>query len=262
MAVRIETPPQLKGDEAQKIAAVYSYLFRLSENLNVALNNLNADNFASAKEYNLVNSGGSGNSLSSDEQTNLAHNYRELRSLIVNTAEIIRSEMDKLKLQLDSRYEAISGEWGTYQENITNTIEMTAQGILQSYGYDAKIDSLQEAAAGFSQYIITTEGYIRQGFIDYDENNIPIIGIAIGQGLTTQKVTINGEEYEQIDSTQSCAFYTADKVSFRINGEEVAYISNNKLFIHDIEITGEVLLNSKWLITSNSRFTIKRIGAK
>lgn len=259
MAIKVETPNRLVGTEKEQLLQVYAYLYRLSENLNIALNNLTADNFASAREYNLLNAGG-GNTLSGEEQSNLAHNYRELRSLIINTAEIIRSEMDKISTQLNSKYEAISSEWGTYQENMSNTIEATAEGILQKFGYDAKIETLQEIAAGFSQYIITTEGFIKQGFVDYDENNIPIIGIAIGQGLTTTKVTINGEVYEQIDDRQSCAFYTANKVSFRINGIEVAYLSNNRLYIHDIEITGGVYFRGEWSITTDDGFLVQWIG--
>lgn len=260
MAIKIETPKKFSGTEKEQILQVYAYLFRLSENLNIALNNLTADSFAEAEKKNLLNIGGGTSDGDNDEQASLANSYRELRSLIINTAEIVRGEMDKLSTQLNSRYEAISSEWGTYQENMSSSIEATAEGILQSYGYDAKIETLQEAAVGFSQYIITTEGFIKQGFIDYDANNIPIIGIAIGQGLTTTKVTINGEEYEQIDDTQSCAFYTADRVSFRINGQEVAYISNRKLYIHDVEITGTVVLKGEWSIDPTVGLLIQWIG--
>ena len=37
---KIETPPALTGEVEQQLKQIYSYLFRLSEALNVALDNL------------------------------------------------------------------------------------------------------------------------------------------------------------------------------------------------------------------------------
>lgn len=258
MAVKVETPPALIGAAEQQLKQVYAYLFRLSENLNVALNNLNEENFSSA--YLMKAGATNDGSDSGNGDKGLGEAYSELRSLIINTAEIVRSEMDMIQTELNSEYTALSNEWGTYQENVQSTITATANAVVQEYGYDAAIETLQEQAAGFSEYKIHTEGYIKSGFVDYDENQVPILGIAIGQGLSSTKVTIDGEEYEQIDNSQSCAFYTAEKVSFRINGQEVAYISNQKLYIRNVEITGSISLAGKWLITTTEGFKIQWIG--
>ena len=255
MKLKVETPPNLVGTSEQQLRQVYSYLFRLSENLNVALGNLNEENYSSATQIpaNNVSRSSAGGASSSDT-------YNELRALIVNTAEIVRSEMDVLQMEMNSQYEAVSSQWGTFQENVGSTIEATAKETVQTFNYDARLETLEEDAAGFSEYQINTEGYIRSGFIDYDENNVPILGIAIGQGLSSVKVTIDDEEYEQFDSSQSCAFYTAEKVSFRIHGQEVAYVSNSKLYIGNVEITGSIVLGGKWLITTTNGFQIKWIG--
>ena len=257
MSFRVETPPALRGEPEQQLSLMSSYLFRLSEALNVALTSLSERSYTSATEVQVSKSDSVNKSLATD--TTVA-SYNELRGLINNTSIYVHSEIDKLSTELERQYVAISDDWGTFQENISSSIEATAEGIVQSYGYDAEIQTLQEEAAGFSAYKISTEGYIRQGFIDYDENNIPIVGIAIGQGLTSTKVTINGIEYQKIDSTASCAFYTATKVSFRINGQEVAYVSNRKLYIGDVEITGSVVLGGKWMISTTSGLSIKWIG--
>ena len=255
MKLKIETPPALRGEPEQQLSLMSSYLFRLAEMLNVALNSLNENSYTSATELQVAK-GSKATELGGDTVAS----YNELRGLINNTSQYVHSEIEKLSTELEQQYVAISNDWGTFQENINSSIEATAEGIVQSYGYDAEIQSLQEEAAGFSAYKISTEGYIRQGFIDYDENNIPIVGIAIGQGLTSSTVTINGVEYQQIDSTASCAFYTATKVSFRINGQEVAYVSNRKLHIGDVEITGSVVLGGKWMISTASGLSIKWIG--
>ena len=255
MKLKVETPPNLVGTSEQQLRQVYSYLFRLSENLNVALGNLNEENYSSATQIptNNVSRSSSGGVSSSDT-------YNELRALIVNTAEIVRSEIDVLHMEMNSQYEAISGDWGVFQENVDTTIEAAAGKVVQKFNYDSKIETLEEQAAGFSEYQVSTEGYIKSGFIDYDESGAPIIGIAIGQGLTSVTVTVNGEEYEQFDAAQSCAFYTAEKVSFRIHGQEVAYISNSKLYIGNVEITGSIVLGGKWMITTTNGFQIKWIG--
>lgn len=257
MSFRVETPPALRGEPEQQLSLMSSYLFRLSEMLNVALNSLSERSYTSATEVQ-VSKADSVNKI--QETDNTVASYNELRGLINNTSQFVHTELDKLSAELERQYVSMSDAWGTYQENMSSSIEATAEGIVQSYGYDAEIQTLQEEAAGFSAYKISTEGYIRQGFIDYDENNIPIVGIAIGQGLTSSTVTINGVEYQQIDNTASCAFYTATKVSFRINGQEVAYVSNRKLYIGDVEITGSVVLGGKWMISTASGLSIKWIG--
>ena len=257
MSFRVETPPALRGAPEQQIALMSSYLYRLAEMLNVALNNLNEGSYTSATEVQATRAASKATAGPTDATV---ASYNELRGLINNTSIYVHSEIERLSTELERQYVAISNDWGTFQENVSSSIEATAEGIVQSYGYDAEIQTLHEEAAGFSAYKISTEGYIRQGFIDYDENNIPIVGIAIGQGLTSTKVTINGVEYQKIDSTASCAFYTATKVSFRINGQEVAYVSNRKLYIGDVEITGSVVLGGKWMISTTSGLSIKWIG--
>ena len=257
MSFRVETPPALRGAPEQQIALMSSYLYRLSEMLNVALNSLNAGGYTSATEVQTARASSKATGEAADASV---ASYNELRGLINNTSIYVHSEIERLSTELERQYVAISDDWGTFQENISSIIEATAEGIVQSYGYDAEIQTLQDEAAGFSAYKISTEGYIRQGFIDYDENNIPIVGIAIGQGLTSTTVTVNGVEYQKIDSTASCAFYTATKVSFRINGQEVAYVSNRKLYIGDVEITGSVVLGGKWMIGTANGLSIKWIG--
>ena len=253
--IKVETPPALRGQPETQIKEISSYLFRLSEMLNVALNNLNQNNFSSA-----VDVSSSKTAQVQGQGIDFVTSYNELRGLISNTAQIVNVEIKKLQTELEQQYVAVSDDWGTFQENISSTIEATAESVVQSYNYDSELQSLHEQASGFSAYKISTEGYIRQGFVERDENNIPIVGIAIGQGLKSTAVTVNGIEYQQIDSTASCAFYTATKVSFRINGQEVAYVSNRKLYIGDVEITGSVVLGSKWSISTNNGLTIKWIG--
>ena len=229
MKLKIETPPILSGTAEQQLKVVYSYLFRMSENLNVALSDLDGGGGAygaGSMSYRSVNDGTQPNG----GLESAAKAYNELRALIGNTAEIIRSEMDLIEVQLNSEYSALSSQWGTF-------------------------------SGEFERYKVETSGYIKSGFIDYDEYGVPIIGVAIGQNLKSVTVTMpDGSTLEQIDSTQNCAFYTADRLYFRVNGQEIAYLSNSKLYIRNAEITGKVVLGGKWELSSHNGFTIKWIG--
>lgn len=244
----VAAPPVLSGSADARLRQLYGYLFQLSEGLNIALTEVEEDRGLVRQAVDRL------------EQGDKAQSAQELRALIVNTAQIVRTELDRLETRLQSQLTAVSEQWGSFQETVDTTITATAKEVVQSYGYESKLTSLQEQAAGFSAYQLKTEGYIRQGFIDYDENGLPILGIAIGQNLKSVTVTVDGEEYEQFDGGQSCAFYTAEKVSFRIFGQEVAYVSNRKLYIGDVEITGNVALGGNWQISTARGFGVKWIG--
>ena len=256
MPIKIETPPTLTGQSDSQLKQLVSYLYRLSENLNIALNSIEyTDN------RQTLNSPASAVYSHGAADPNVGTAYNELRALIDNTAKYVRVTEMKLERELASSYQAISDDFGTFAENISTTMAATARDVVASYNYDSRITALDEAAAGFSEYQAHTEGFIRQGFIDYDEYGAPIIGIAIGQNLTSTDVTIDGKTYKRFDQGQSCAFYTSEKVSFRINGQEVAYFSNSRLYINDADITGTMSLGNKWMVIHDNGLAIKWIGA-
>lgn len=253
MNVKIEMPPMLTGSGDAQLRQVYSYLYRLSETLNVALNSTNQTNTTAATSKLVT---------APAEDNKTGKTYNELRALIVNTAEIIRVEMDSINQNLSGKYEAISSDWGNFTESFETSVTTTAQSVLSEYDYDARLEALDKQAAGFEEYRVNTEGFIRQGFISYDDEGAPVIGIAIGQELSGVAVEINGETVEQFDTTQNMAFYTADGVSFYIGGAEVAYVSNQKLYIREADITtGVVSLGGKWQLTTSNGFAIKWIGS-
>ena len=252
MSVRVELPPALFGSSEQQLRQMYGYLYRMAEQLNVAMDSLNGFGSGGGSMPNVVVNGG--------EAAVKEKNMRdELQSLIVNTAEIINSRMDTLETVLRGDYEAVSSQWGSYKEEMQQTITATAQGVVQEYGFTSTLETLQEQVAGFSRYTVETHGYIRQGFVERDENGVPIIGIAIGQGLGGTETVVNGQTVLELDPTQSCAFYTAERVSFRIHGQEVAYLSNRRLYVGDVEVTGRLTVG-KWLLEGVDGLTVKWIG--
>lgn len=242
-----ELPPHFRGSAEDQAQQIHSYLYRLVEAMNLA--NAAVNGVSTRQIMEAVSKSGAGlPSADTIEQT---------KALINATAK----ELNNAFLGLNGTMEQLQSSFGIYESNLVSTIEETASGVISTYGFEASISELEEKAVGFSEYRLQTEGFIKQGFVSTDENGVPIVGIAIGQGLTSRTVTIDGNEYEQLDEAQSCAFYTANKVSFRVNGQEVAYVSNRKLYIGDVEITGNVVLGGNWyLSTTGGSLSIKWIG--
>jgi len=255
MAVKIETPPQLRGNPVDQLQQMYSFLFRLSENLNTALGQM--ENTVAKQTASVVSGTASG--LRSGAKDD---GYDDLRALIINTAGIVRKEMDVIERTLTGKYTAISDEWGEYQETIHTTITETAEATIMSLGYGASIKGIEE-------YLKYTEGYIKQGFIEYDDAGKPIIGIAIGQKITQTGETWEDEDgntYDRLDSANACAFYTADKVSFRMNGQEMAFFSMGALSTGKIEVAESIVIGTEdraWQIRATANgLSIKWIGGE
>lgn len=145
----------------------------------------------------------------------------------INVGHISTEVVDNLDVLISELNSAISDAQGE--------IRIASTGIDQNLRYiEALRGELRE-----------TQGYIRTGIVDYDGNN-PVIGIAIGQDLVVTKdgngndavetVTINGVEhsYNIIEKQNFRAIYTAKRLAFWEDGVEVAYVSNQQLYITDV----------------------------
>ena len=255
--IEINQPNITNENQQQALLQMRSYLYQLSGQLNWAFSTLETG-ASTGSDIAIVGADGAIKE-STDEVRSPSEVFNDLKGLIIKSADIVNAYYDTIKARLDGQYVAES-DFGTFQENLTSTITATAEGVVQQFGYESRLDALDAAAAGFDVYRNKTEGFIRQGFIDYDEHGVPIIGVAIGQNLKSTTVMVDGQTVEQFDSAQSCAFYTSEKVSFRIGGNEVAYISNRKLYIKDAEVTGSLTVGG-WLMSHGSAgLTLRYIG--
>ena len=269
MSVNFSPPPAIRGDDRSSLTQMHSFLFRLTEQLNAALNEADrrielaqttATNAAMNVGGNTIinNIEGGGGS----EDGDFTEQYNELKALIIKTAEDVRAEMDVIETKLQSDYIAKS-EWGEYTESIEATIEQTAQGVVESYEYDAQLESLKDQAVDFESYKVETNGFIKRGIIGYD-GEIPIIGIAIGKDLVSTTVTIDGVEQQEIDMSQSMATYTDDRVTFWQHGVEIAWFSSSELVCIGIRAEKIILGDDQWEVsqTPADGFMIKWIGGE
>lgn len=254
--MNITPPPALHGDEQAKLTQIYRYLFRLSESLNATAATIDSQ-AVKASEAVARAAGIDPATVSAD----VGEQYTSLVSLVVKTANIVQSQMDKIVTTLNSKYKA-SGEFGELTEEVRRLIEETAKHTIENYQYGAEVLNIPEMAADFEAYKIEAEGYIKRGIIDYDKDGFPVFGIAIGQELKSREVTIDGVVYTEFDTTKNMATYTAEKLSFWIDGVEVAYLSQSELVVTRIIVSDSIQLGD-WDIKVNAQdgLTIQqRIG--
>ena len=77
--------------------------------------------------------------------------------------------------------------------------------------------------------LIEVNAHIKTGILYYDDDGVPVYGLEVGQ-----RTEIDGEEV-----FNKYARFTSNKLSFYDqNDNEVAYISDRKLYITHIEVTG------------------------
>lgn len=249
MSYNLPTPPTLQGSEAQQLVQLHRYLFKISEMINNATTaeTLVIQDIAEQQKQVV-------HTKELDEE--LAGQYNRAKSLIIKTADIVRAEMDEIVTKLKSDYVAKS-EWGEYREEISQQITTTANSVVQSFEYDAKIDAV---GADFEEYRIKSSGYIQSGIIGFEDDGMPIFGIAIGQDLANKTVTVDGVAYETIDMDRNLATYTADRVTFWQNGIAVAHISNSEMVINRIRLLGDLVFGGNWSITHTRGFAIKWVG--
>ena len=171
----ISQPPILSGTEKQQIVQIRQYLYQISRDLNMALSNLTSENFANDSDVKKAIAGES----TEQQKQEVKRQLSSLKSLIIKTADVVRTEMDVLETSLNSTYVAQSA-YGTFTEEINGQLSAMSDSIEQRIQYEATLtDDLKSVSDAFDQYVVETNGYIKHGIIGYD-GAAPVIGIAIG----------------------------------------------------------------------------------
>lgn len=146
------------------------------------------------------------------------------------------------------------------------TISENIQGVRESVTgvnallEDAKatlrgsIDDLEVYVTGLQNVIIGVTAYLKSGLLYYTDAGIPVYGLEIGQAV---KDEVSGEEV-----FNKYARFTSEKLSFYDNnGNEVAYISDKKLYIRIAEITVAFKIGGLMdLVMSNGDVVTKWVG--
>lgn len=247
MAMTLPLPPQ------NMPAEVYSYLFQM-----VQLLNLSVDAISTGTTVNV--SGAVSGAVSGETSGETGGSYDELRSLIIKTADNVSHEIERMDSFVRENYVAQS-EFGVYTQELSRELEdATPDAITQYYSFYSKLQAnIDGVMTALNDYTVNTEGYIRTGIVAY-ENGVPMLGVAVGQNLSSTTTDIvNGQEFPVVEEKNFRAVFTAQKLSFFQDSTEVAYLSNNKLYITNSTVL-ENLQIGEWAVSSTNGLAFKWIG--
>lgn len=128
----------------------------------------------------------------------------------------------------------------TAKDDIYDAIQAVQDGITGEGGVSSLLDaaknqlqgSLNDLSAyvdGLKNVIIGVTAYVKSGLLYSTDAGIPVYGLEIGQSVR--------DEAAGTDVFNKYARFTSEKLSFYdSNGNEVAYISDKKLYINQTEI--------------------------
>lgn len=221
MSINIRLPNITEPTADGKLRQIQSYLYQTVEQLNWALNALEAGTSGATA----VQTKGTGGGSSGDARQDAATSFNELKALIIKSADIVNAYYEKINARLVGEYVAQS-DYGTFVELTEGLIEANSTEIEQLY---TNLQQIITDIDSVEHTLIEVNAHIKSGLLDYEDDGTPIYGLEIGQR----------NEIDGVEVFNQYARFTADELSFYdSNGMKVAYISDNKLYIAHIEITG------------------------
>ena len=211
------------GSVQEQVTQQYAYLVQMAQQLNLALGQLEAlgGGAGEASARRQANGRlGTAASETADGQ------YETLRSMILKTADQVQKTTAALTAKLEEEYVA----------KLSAQLEAAPEAVTQYYSFFSDLQAnVEKVDAAFAHYKLDTEGYIRTGIVYYD-GAAPVYGVAVGQDLTCREV--DGEKV--VEQNNFRAVFTATRLSFWQDATEVAYVSNNRLYITNITVLGGI----------------------
>lgn len=233
------SPPNITGNtpEAQ-IKSMQSWLFQFSEQLQYALNNLDTSNFSDGGLEGIAGANG-------ESQNNAASSegFDALKSLIIKTADTVKSNYKEITETLKSDYYAVS-DFGEYSEMNKVDIVKSALGLVQYFNRTEEVEkNLGTVEVDFTTYVKKTDAYIRTGYIE----QLGAYGVAIGQEVTDMV-----DDIEVVTFNRFCTL-TAEELAFWKDGVKLGYFNSDGLYVN-----GSIRIG-RWSIDTSGGFTIKYV---
>ena len=180
-------------------------------------------------------------SVTKENSTSITTNYENIQ-LVTGRVEKAEGDINDTKTDLqgniDGVEETLSKDISDTKSDLATSINNAKEELNGSIdGAKEELDKsikdtekkLQDKIDSVTAILIDVQAYIKSGLLYYEDGTgIPIYGVEVGQTNV-----VNGQEI-----FNQYARFTADRLSFfDQNGVEVAYISDRKLFISNVEIT-------------------------
>ena len=226
MSYEIPLPNFQPENEFQR--GLYAYLYQTVQQLNWAMKHIQTESFAET-----VNSGAGRTGSGKTE----GDTQNRIRDLILKSADIVESFSAAVSNRFRGQYTARS-EFGDYREETELWLQETDKRIQQNY---SSLRSITGTVEGLYDRMAVTDAYVRTGLIGEEADGTPVYGLEIGQS----------DQLEGREVFRKYARFTSSRLSFYDrNDTEVAYISDFRLYITNVQVTGNLILGNFEVDTS------------
>jgi hypothetical protein len=296
MSVELRLPKISGTTEKEQIAQLKSYLYQMTEQLQWALNNVGStysENYVvehRAKAETPVSSFDSEVAFSAlkpliIKSADIVEAYYEEINKKLEGLYVAESDfgtfVEKTELDITETSEYVDQKYSDVQAIVAGInddvgkIDVTIQGVMQDVesknntltdSIDAigsrledekgktseALDKLRGDLDSLNATVVEVNAHIRSGLLYYDDNEVPVYGLEVGQ-----KNTVDG-----VEVFNKYARFTSSRLSFYdANDNEVAYISDYKLYIRNVEITGSFKMGGfEDTVTASGDIVTKWVG--
>lgn len=254
--------PNITGKTTEeKVTQIGSYLYQFVEQLQWAVESINTN--TNVVVSSTSHKSGTPTRATSNTPIDSQETFNAIKALIIKSADIVEAYYEVIAETLVGEYTALSefGEFknttlaeflksSTGREEIYKSIEEVSSNINEKYDgllddMNGELGGVKATADDANSYIKEMRANIRTGLLADG-----VYGIEVGQ-----KTIING-----VEKFNKYARFTADRLSFYDhNDTEVAYISDNKLYITHAEVRGNLKLGG-YVIDTTSGIAFKWVG--
>ena len=216
----IPLPRQITGSGQEQLRQIQSYLFRLSQELELALGTVDKQLLTlrdtAAQTERTVQA--------VSESQNPKAQFSSLKALIIKSADIVNAYYEEISRKLSGEYVAQS-DYGTFRQETRQEIRENSQEITRAF---SNMQVIEDTLAELNGAVTQVNAWIKTGKLGEDQDSVPIYGVEIGQQT----------EKDGIVAFQKFARLLADRLSFfDRNGLEVSYIGEESMHITRAEVS-------------------------
>lgn len=239
------TFPKLSASDAS--AQLRGYLYRLVEQLNYALNAMDAS--TERKIVQQISSQTASGAVKTPEEQAQA-TFNSMKALIITSADIVNAYYEEINKKLEGVYVAQS-DFGTFRDETKAFKQETSAFTSTTY---SRLQSVESAVKGVEDMLRATKAYIKTGLLVDGLSSEEAEKYGMKEGDSLYGIEVGQENYDENGNAifDKFARFTANRLSFYDqNGTEVAYISDYKLHITSAEIIVSIKLGGYKLDTTD-----------
>lgn len=216
----IPLPRQITGSGQEQLRQIQSYLFRLSQELELALGTVDKQLLTlrdtAAQTERTVQA--------VSESQNPKAQFSSLKALIIKSADIVNAYYEEISRKLSGEYVAQS-DYGTFRQETRQEIRENSQEITRAF---SNMQVIEDTLAELNGAVTQVNAWIKTGKLGEDQDSVPIYGVEIGQQT----------EKDGIVAFQKFARLLANRLSFfDQNGIEVSFIGDETMHITRAEVS-------------------------